>query len=226
MANFRWLRNEANRVGNPRKYDIAAATAIEKGEMVKLTNGLVVAVGDTDSDDPYLGVSAVSHDGATVDGVQTELTIPIYDDPQDVFALYPTKAITATGGSTTTFVDSSLLPATDDILNSGAIKIVTCAADSSLVGRVVKISDFTGSGGTITLAETLPAALAAGDTAYLCPGSRAVGQYGWDLVSDGDDVDWETNGGESLLFVGSDTVKFEAHFKLRSHLKGNNVTAI
>lgn len=46
MANFRFVRNEANRVGNPRLYSIAATTAIEKGEVVKLTNGLVVAVGD------------------------------------------------------------------------------------------------------------------------------------------------------------------------------------
>lgn len=179
----------------------------------------------TDQDDPYLGISAVSHDGATDDGVQKATTIPIYDDPNDVFALYPTNVITATGGSTTTFVDSNLLPATDDIFNGGYIKIVSCAADSSLNGRVVKISDYTGSGGTITLAETLPAALASGDTAYLLPGPRAIGQYGWDLISDGDDINFESSGGESLIFVGSDPLNFEAHFKLRLHIKGNDAAA-
>jgi hypothetical protein len=226
MANFRFVRNEANRVGNPRKYQIASNTAIEKGEVVKLTNGLVVAIGDADQDDPYLGISAVAHDGATADGVQTATEILIYDDPNDVFAVYPTAYLTATGGSTTTFVDSSILPATDDIFNGGAIKIRTCAADSTLVGRVIKISDFTGSGGTITLAETLPAAFAAGDTAYLCPGPRAIGQFGWDLNSDGDDINWESSGGESLVFVGSDIINFEVYFKLRLHLKGNNVNAL
>ena len=225
MANFKWLRNESNRVSNPRTYQIAAETAIEKGEMVKLTNGLVVAV-DADSDDPYLGIAACQHDGATVDGVQTATTIPIYDDPNDVFALYPSGVITATGGSTTTFVDSSLLPATDNILNGGVIKIVTCALDSSLVGRVINISDFTGSGGTITLGETLPVAISAGDTALLLPGPRAIGQYGWDLNSDGDDINWESNGGESLIFVGSDILNFFAFFKLRLHIKGSHPGAL
>lgn len=226
MANFRFLRNEGNRVGNPRTYQIAATTAIEKGEIVKLTNGLVVAIGDADQDDPYLGIAATAHDGATDDGVQKATTIRIYDDPQDVFAVHPTVVITATGGSTTTFVNSNLLPATDDIFNDGYIKIVSCAADSSLNGRIVKISDYTGSGGTLTLAETLPAAIASGDTAYLLPGPRAVGQYGWDLNSDGDDLDFATSGGESIIYVGHDPLNFEAHVKLRLHLKGNHVGAL
>jgi hypothetical protein len=46
MSYFKFLKNKGNTVGQPRPYAIATGTAIEKGEVVKLTNGLVVAVGD------------------------------------------------------------------------------------------------------------------------------------------------------------------------------------
>ena len=225
MAYFKFHKNTSNRPGAPREYDIATGTVIEKGEIVKLTAGLVVAIGDADQDDPYLGVAAESHDGATADGRQTGLKIRVYDDPGDIFALVPSDTITATGGSTTTFVDSSILPATNDVFNGGSLKIVSCAASSALNGKIVKISDFTGSGGTITLAETLTAALASGDTAYLCPGTRCRGQYGWDLNSDGTDIDWETSGGEALYFEGSDPDVFVTYWRLRLHLRGNDAAA-
>jgi hypothetical protein len=226
MAYFKFLKNKANTVGNPRPYAIATGTAIEKGEVVKLVNGLVVAIGDADQDDPYLGVAAEAHDGATADGRQTGLEILIYDDPADIFSLHTTTVQTLTGGSTTTAVFSGLLPATDDIWNGGMIEIVTCAADSSLVGRKVSISDHTGSGGTLTLAETLPAALASGDTIKLCPGNRAKGHYAWDLNSDGTDIDVDATGaGEALYCEGADPANFNVFFRLRLHQRGNDAAA-
>ena len=188
---------------------IATGTVIELGEIVKFTPGTgVVAAAGTDLDDPSIGVAAEAHDGSTA-GRQVGTKIKVLTSPTAVFSNQPKNVITATGGSTTTFVDSSLLPATDDYFNGGYIQIVTCAADSDLIGKRVKISDYTGTGGTITLGETLTAALASGDTAYLCPGPLAVSAYGQDLDSDGMEIDFETSGGEGLQIVDVDPETFQ-----------------
>jgi len=162
-----------------------------------------------------------AHDGST-DGRQSGLKIKVYTSPTAVFANTPKNANTATGGSTTTFVDSSLLPATDDYFNGGAIQILTCAADSDLVGKRVAISDFTGSGGTVTLAETLTAALASGDTAYLCPGPLAITAYSWDLDSDNMEIDFESDTGTALQIVDVDPDTFQVYVKFRLHQFGND----
>jgi len=205
---------------------IATGTVIELGEIVAFTPGTgVVATTGTDLDGPSIGVSAEAHDGSTA-GRQVGLKIKVYTSPSAVFVNTPKNALTATGGSTTTFVDSSILPATDDYFNGGYIQILTCAADSDLVGKRVLISDFTGSGGTITLAETLTAALASGDTAYLCPGPLALSAYGWDLDSDGMEIDFESSAGEGLVIVDVDPATFQVFVKLRLHQLGNGPAAL
>ena len=205
---------------------IATGTVIEKGELVKFTPGTgVVAVAGTDFDDPAIGVAAEAHDGSTA-GRQVGLKIKVYTSPTAVFANTPKKALTATGGSTTTFVDSSILPATDDYFNGGSLQILTCAADSDLVGKRVAISDFTGTGGTITLGETLTAALASGDTAYLCPGPYAISAYGWDTDANGTEIDFESSGGEALQIVDVDPDTFTVFVKLRLHQLGNGPAAL
>ena len=167
-----------------------------------------------------------AHNGSTADGRQTGLEILVYDDPNDVFVLKTATVYTLTGGSTTTAVISGLLPATDDIMNGGYIKIVTCAANSALIGRVVKISDHTGSGGTLTLAETLPSALAASDTIQVCPGRRAIGHYAYDLNSDGTDIDiTDSSAGEALFIEGSEPDQFKLYIRFRLHQKGNDAAA-
>lgn len=222
---FNYAYNTNGRADNPREFDIATATAIELGEVVKRTSGLVVAVGDTDQDDPYLGIAAEPHDGST-SGRQSGTKIKIYDNKDDIFSLKPRNVVTATGGSTSTFVDSNLKFSNDNDLNGGYLHIVSCAADSTLNGKIVKISDFTQSTGTITLAETLSATIASGDTAYLCPGKQAIGQYQFDLVGDGDDINWEANGGESLEIFDVDPELFLVFFRFRLHLNASQPVAI
>jgi len=224
---FRFAYNKSKGGGSqPRKNSIATTTAIELGEVVKKTAGLVVAVGDTDQDDPVLGVAAEAHDGSTT-GRQSGTDIDIYDDPDDVFAYKPAETCTATGGSTTTFVDSNLQFASDDMLNGGFLKIVSCQADSSLNGKIVKISDYTASGGTVALAETLPVAIAAGDTAHICPGPIAKGSYNWDLNSDGTGISWEdTSAGEAIRIDHVDPETFTVFIQFRLHLNGNYPIAV
>jgi len=197
MKGFRWA-GDLNGQKNPivRKYYVPDATAIEKGEPVQFTQGtgIVVHAGPTDFDNPIFGVSM--QEKAASDGT-TEIELSVSPT-----ALYKydcrSQAYTLTDGSTTTAVDSSIVPQTDNFWIGGMIEIISCAADSSLNGRRVRISDSTGSSGTLTLGETLPAALAAGDTIYLCPGYMAHGHLGYDLDSTAMKVNFDADGGTVL----------------------------
>jgi len=216
MKGFTWSGNKAGHKNpNVRKMYVADATAIEKGEPIIYTQGTGIAVitAPTDFDDPIYGVSMVEK--AASDGT-TQIDV-VEASPYDIFKYKCSKVYTLTGGSTTTAVDSSIVPQTDNFWIGGAIKIVTCAADSSLVGRVVKISDSTGATGTITLAETLPAALASGDTINLCPGYMAHDYLGYDLDSDSINPDWDAIGGNVLRIYDTNPEAMEVRFTFERH---------
>jgi len=173
----------------------------------------------TDFDDPAMGPAINAHAASS----GTELKVSAA--PASVFRHVSSNIITATGGSTTTFVVAGLLPQTDDLWIDGYLEVVTCAADSSLIGKRIKITDSTGNTGTITFAAQT-AAFASGDTAKLCPGPRAIGEYGWDLDGDGMNVDWDTSGGEALELVDTDAVNMASFWKLRLHQFGNGPAAL
>lgn len=217
MAYFKWAYDlSGNKTPQIKPFYIPTATAIEFGEMVKFTPGTGVAVvAGTDFDDAALGVSTQEHEA------NSGTVLNVSFSPTAVYKLKPSNIITATGGSTTTFVVAGLLPQTNDLWNGGKLKIVTCAADASLVGKIIDITDSTGSTGTLTFA-TQPAAFASGDTAMLCPGPLAIGEYGWDLTSDGTDVDWDTSGGEALQLVDVDVDTFTTYWKIRLHQFAND----
>lgn len=231
LAYFRFAYNKISPARQPKEYQIAAATVIEEGEIVKLSSGKVVAVGDTDQDDPYLGVAAEPHDGSTA-GRQSGTVIKVYDHPDDVFALISTNAITASGGSTTTFVVDNMKSGTiasnyDDMHNGGYLKLVSVAADSSLNNKLVRISDFTAATGTFTLDETLSVALASGDTAYLCPGKLSIGTFHHDLDTNGIDINYEdSSAGEAIKIVDVDPNTFKVFIKLRLHQNSSHMVAI
>lgn len=216
MAYFKWS-GDLNGHKNPiiRELQIPTATAIEKGEIVDFTAGTgVVVVAGTDFDVPMIGVANEGHDGATA-GRNVGLKIEVSVSPTAIYRLRSTNVMTATGGSTTTLVDSSILPSTSSFWKGGSIKIISCAADPSLNGRMVKISD--NSSTTLTLAETLPAALASGDTYYVCPGPFAIGCFGWDLTSDGTDIDWDTDDAQSLQLYDTNPDTMETFWIPRIH---------
>lgn len=225
MKGFRWAK-DLNGHKNPiiKKMYVPDATAIENGEPIQFTQGtgVVVLPGPTDFDDPIAGVSM--NEKAASDG-QTELEVSISPS-----ALYTydcrSLAYTLTDGSTTTAVDSSLVPQTDNFWIGGAIEIISCAADSSLNGRIVKISDSTGATGTLTLAETLPAALASGDTIYLCPGYMAEGYVGYDLDSTAMKVNFDAIGGENLQIVDTNPDKMEMTVGFKLHEFGGQMNAV
>lgn len=199
MKGFNWA-GDLNGQKNPiiRKFYVPDATAIEKGEPVRFTQGtgIVVLNDPTDFQDAILGVSMQEKEAN--DG-NTWLEVSV--SPTAIYKYHAAKAYTLTGGSTTTAIDDSLLPDEADTFNGGAIQIVSCAADSTLNGRIVGISDYAATSGTITLSETLPAALASGDTIYICPGYMMCEFLGWDLSSDSMHPDFHTEGSSVLKFL-------------------------
>ena len=216
MKGFTWA-GDLNGHKNPvvKKYYVPDATAIERGEPVDFTQGtgVIVLAGPTDLDDPILGVSM--NEKAASDG-QTLLEVSA--SPTAIYKFNGmNKTYTLTGGSTTTAVDSSLVPQTDNFFIGGSIKIVSCAADSSLNGRVVSISDSTGATGTLTLAETLPAALAAGDTINICLGYMAENYLGYDLTADAMAPDFDAVGGNVLRFLYSTPETLDMYFVFERH---------
>jgi hypothetical protein len=206
-----------------RSFPIAAATAIELGEMVKLSGGFVVAVGDQDSDDPYLGIAAEPHDGSTEVGTK----IRVYCSPTAVFKCKPHVVSTADSGNGTTWVDGELVAAAgyaDDLLNGGNLKLYEKAAASTLTDGLRKlyaITDFAVATGTCT--GVFGGDVVAGDKAIILP---PVGSKGWDLNSDGTNLDLKANGGESIIIVDVDTATEEVYCKLRLHQFSEGVVAI
>jgi hypothetical protein len=211
MKGFNWAY-DLNGQKNPviRKFKVPDATAIEKGEPIDFTQGtgVIVLAGPTDFDDPILGVS-LNEKGAN-DG-QTELEVST--SPTAVYKWSGLgKSYTATGGSTTSFIDSSLVPQVDNFWKGGSIKILNCVANPDLNGKVVKISASTGATGVLTLAETLPSALASGDTAYLCLGDYACNYLGYDLDSTAMKVDFDAIGGAVLRYLHSNPDTLDMFF--------------
>jgi hypothetical protein len=206
-----------------RSFPIAAATAIEFGEMVKLAGGFVVAVGDQDQDDPYLGIAAESHNGST----ETGTTIRVYCSPTAVFKCKPNVVSTADSGNGTTWVDGELVAGAgyaDDLLNGGYLKLSEKAVASTLtdvVGKLYAITDFAVATGTCT--GIFAGNVSAGDKAVILP---PVGSKGWDLNSDGTNLDLKANGGESIIIVDVDTDTEVVYFKLRLHQLGDSTVAI
>jgi hypothetical protein len=216
MKGFIWAYDlNGAKVPISKPFVIPTATAIEQGELVLHTPGTGIAVvAGTDFDDPFIGAAINAH--AANSGTE----IKVSASPTAVYKHGNGNIVTATGGSATTFVVAGLLPQTDDLWNGGYIQVVTCAADSTLVGKRIKITDSTGATGTLAFA-TQGAAFAAGDTARLCPGPLAIGEYGWDLDADGMNVDWDTNGGEALVLVDVDPANMLSFWMARLHQFGN-----
>ena len=203
------------------EYDIAATTVIEKGEVVKLVEGLVVAVGDTDQDDPYLGVATEDHTGSadTLNPRSTGKRIKVWDSPTAVFKCKPNAIVTAASGSTTTAVDAAYGTIANDKFNGGYLKVIS--ATNLVPGRVYRITDFATTSGTFT--GVFGASVAANDTFLLLP---PVLSHGWDLNSDGTTLDLAANGGESIQVEDTESDTGWVYWRLRLHQKSSHILAI
>jgi hypothetical protein len=205
-----------------KEFPIAAATAVVKGSIVRLSGGFVDNV-DADQDDPYLGVAAEAHDGSTA-GRQSGTVIKVYCSPTAVFKVKNKYEVVADSGNATTLVDASYGTAGDDQFNGGVLKLSAKGTGSTLtlpVGKLVAVTDFATTTGTFT--GTFTGNTTAGDTYLVFP---PVGSYCWDVDAAADDFDFNTTGGESLIIVENDMVNDYIMFKFRLHQFGAGVAAI
>ena len=128
-------------------YPIAAATAITRGQAVKLTNGKIVAATQSDSKYAVVGIAAETHSGVKdplncrSDGTE----ILVYNSPTLVGDLKPfTLPVSETG--TTTITSDSLSGYDGGELVGGFVQLADKAADSSNndpIGTVYSIITFT-----------------------------------------------------------------------------------
>lgn len=137
-----------------RKYLLTPNTAFSKGDMVVLTANKVAkaAAGAT----KVLGVMAAAYT-TTTNPTADEVYGLVWDDPWIVYkcTFADHRDAAATGGSTTTIVDTALSTSADDVWN-GALAYIYSGTNS---GDLRTITDYTGSTDTLTVSEVYPAAV-------------------------------------------------------------------
>ena len=146
------------------EYDIAKTTAIKAGQVVKLSEGLVVAATAAETG-AILGVAKENHSGAedAINPRSNGTKILVYDDPGMIMRC-KAPVMAATGGSATTFVSTDLATLADDDLNGGYIVLVEKGASSTNtdeIGSERRITDFTATSKTLTTASNFDAGIQA-----------------------------------------------------------------
>jgi hypothetical protein len=138
---------------NPVEWELTPGVAFSKGDMVVLSAGKVAkaAAGATN----VLGVMAESIAAADNPAGKTTKG-KVYTNPFNIYrcSFADHRDATATGGTTTTLVDTALSTSTDDVWNGALLYIYEGKAAGSM--RTVK--DYTGSSDTLTVEEAFPEA--------------------------------------------------------------------
>ena len=157
------------------EYDIAADTAIEAGQLVKLSAGLVVSA-DAAETGAVLGIAAETHSGQAdaLDPRANGTKILVIDDPMAMLQCGAPQ-VTALASTATTLKVTELKAFSADDFNGGYVKLLSKAADSTNtdpIGKVRRVTDFaldaeTPTMGILTLEDG--GAACAGDVYALFP---------------------------------------------------------
>jgi len=201
-------------------FPIATGTVVEKGEVVLFSEGKIIVAPDQDQDDPYVGCAAEGHDGSTA-GRDVGTEILVNCSPTAVFKCTPNITTTADSGNTTTWVDAEAKLTADNDFNGGWLKLKTTSALTVGIDKPIAITDFTQATGTFTGVFT--GGVTAGDTAIMLP---PINSFGWDLNSDGTNLDIKANGGQSIKIVDVDLDTEEVFFMFRLHQFANYILTI
>ena len=180
-----------------REYDIAAGTSIVAGQVVKLSEGLVVAAAVAETG-AILGYACEDHPG-TADALnpRSNGTRILVQDAPGAIAESPAPVITATGGTATTITADCAVSFAADLFNGGYVK-------DRKTGRVRRITDSAVSGGTMTLTVESGDAPANGDKFVLFP---PVGFSGGNLSADGRKLVLTATAALPFTVVGRDEVQ-------------------
>ena len=157
---MRPIQNAGGHVGlSARNYPIAYNTAISAGQVVKLSNGLVVSAVQAETS-AILGIAAENHPG-TADALNVRANgteILVYDNPELIFEC-PAPVIAAASGSATTIVPASGdvdANSADDSFNNSILVLISKAANSTntdFIGKHITVTDYTKTGTIITKAS-------------------------------------------------------------------------
>lgn len=201
------------------EYDVAASAVLRRGQVVVLTNGKAAAAGASQSG-AILGVCLENHTGeaSLLDPRADGTRVRVADGPATIYAC-PAPVVTATGGSTTTVVDTALAAFADDAFNTGKLKLVSHAASSTnggAPGTVYGISDYAGSSKTFTLDQTLSGAVTAGDRYEVYP---PIGASLGALDADGEKLTLNTAASDFVLkVVGHDVARGRIYLMAKLHV--------
>jgi hypothetical protein len=155
----------------PVEYELTPNTAFSAGDMVILTNNKVAkaAAGATN----VLGVMAETFTTTTNPSAATTKG-RVYDNPFNVYrcTFSDQTDSTATGGSATTLVDTTLSTLADDVWN-GALLYVYGGTSS---GSLRTVADYTGATDTLTVSEAFPTAIDTTSKYIILGGGIAAGE--------------------------------------------------
>lgn len=149
---FEWIYNKAGVSANPNLYELTPNTAFSKGDAVVLTAGKVAKAAANATN--ILGVMAETI--AAADNPAAGLTYGlVYDNPFDVFrcSFADHRDAAATGGTSTTLIDTVLSTSTDDDWNGALLYIY----EGPGAGDIRTVSDYTGATDVLTVAKAFTA---------------------------------------------------------------------
>ena len=153
-AGFEPINNTSLKtVPPPTKYELTPNTAFSKGDAVVLTANKIAkaAAGATN----VIGVMAQTFTTTTNPSAATTYG-RVYDHQDNVYicTFSDHRDATATGGSTTTLVDTGLATSADNVWNGALLYIHT----GTNAGSLRTVTSYTGATDTLTVTEAFPAA--------------------------------------------------------------------
>lgn len=165
---FELVGNMMNVADNGVEYELTPNTAFTKGDMVVLTYGKVAAAAANATN--VLGVIAESFTTSTNPSSATTKG-KVYTNPFNVYrcTFSDHTDSTATGGTTTTLVDTALSTSTDHDWRGALLYIY----EGTNAGCLRTVKDYTGSSNTLTVEEAFPAACDT-TTKYILLGAGSV----------------------------------------------------
>lgn len=142
-------------VPNPVEYELTPNTAFSRGDMVVLAAGKLTKASASSVAD-IIGVMAESI--AAADNPSGSITNgSVYDHPGNVYrcTFADHRDASATGGSTTTLVDTNLSTSNNDVWNGALLYVY----DGPSAGSIRTVSDYTGSSDTLDVDAAFPEAI-------------------------------------------------------------------
>lgn len=153
-AGFEPINNTSLKtVPPPTKYELTPATAFSKGDAVILTANKIAKAAASSTN--IVGVMAESFTTSTNPAAATTYG-RVFDHEDNVYlcTFSDHRDGTATGGSTTTLVDTGLSTSSDDVWNGALLYIYT----GTNAGSLRTVTDYTGASDTLTVTKAFPAA--------------------------------------------------------------------